>query len=107
MQSSVLPDDQRMEYSQLLEHVFKITREMEAKLPMYYIVLRSDDIIRKLVAIVSAPYDVAVCRVKHFLSGVNGGASKNPLFDWVTPVYYWPSYSTDYVHASTKGKRGI
>jgi len=56
MQSHALPDDQRMDYSQLLEQVFKMTRDMETKLPMYYILLRSDDIIRKLVAIVSALY---------------------------------------------------
>ncbi|OJA07852.1 hypothetical protein AZE42_10212 [Rhizopogon vesiculosus] len=52
MQPHALADDQRMEYNQLLEQVYKMTREIEGKLPMYYIILRSDDVIRKLVAIV-------------------------------------------------------
>ncbi|KAG1723357.1 kinase-like domain-containing protein [Suillus paluster] len=53
MQLHALPDDQRMEYNQLLERLHKMTRDLDAKLPMYCIVLGSDDMIRNLVAIVS------------------------------------------------------
>jgi hypothetical protein len=65
MQPSGLPDEQRMEYNQLLEQVYRMTRDIENKLPMYYIVLRSDGMIRKLVAIVSVPL-CCLCHVKRF-----------------------------------------
>jgi hypothetical protein len=65
MQPSGLPDEQRMEYNQLLEQVYRMTRDIENKLPMYYIVLRSDGMIRKLVAIVSVPL-CYLCHVKRF-----------------------------------------
>jgi hypothetical protein len=58
MQPQVVTDDQRMEYNQVLEQVYKMTRDIEDKLPMYYIVLRSEDVIRKLVAIVSCSSSV-------------------------------------------------
>lgn len=58
MPHQVVTDDQRMEYNQILEQVYKMTRDIEDKLPMYYIVLRSEDVIRKLVAIVSRPSSV-------------------------------------------------
>lgn len=52
MQQVTVTDDQRMEYNQLMDQVQKMTRELDGRLPMYWIVLRSDDMIRKLVAIV-------------------------------------------------------
>ncbi|KAG1723354.1 kinase-like domain-containing protein [Suillus paluster] len=48
-----LSDDQRMEYYQLLQQLQKMTQDLDVKLPLYWIVLRSDNMIRNLVAIVS------------------------------------------------------
>lgn len=53
MQLLTVPDDQRMEYNQLMDQVQKMTQELNTRLPMYWIVLRSEDMIRRLVAIVS------------------------------------------------------
>lgn len=47
-----VPDDQRMEYNQLMDQVQKMTRDLDTRLPMYWIVLRSEDMIRRLVTIV-------------------------------------------------------
>lgn len=52
MQLVTLPDDQRMEYNQLMDQVQKMTRDLDGRLPMYWIVLRADEMIRRLVAIV-------------------------------------------------------
>jgi hypothetical protein len=52
----VVSDDQRMEYNQLMDQVQKMTQDLDNRLPMYWIVLRSDDMIRRLVAIVSTLY---------------------------------------------------
>lgn len=48
-----IPDDQRPEYTQLLEQVYKMTSELEPKLPMYFAVFKNDELLRKYVAIVS------------------------------------------------------
>lgn len=53
MQLVTLPDDQRMEYNQLMDQVQKMTRDLDGRLPMYWIVLRADEMIRRLVEIVS------------------------------------------------------
>ncbi|KAG1726251.1 uncharacterized protein EDB91DRAFT_61174 [Suillus paluster] len=52
MQPIVLSDKQRMEYDQLLDLVHNMAQDLDAKLPVYWILLRSDDMIRRLVAIV-------------------------------------------------------
>ncbi|KAG0692085.1 hypothetical protein DFH29DRAFT_580137 [Suillus ampliporus] len=53
MQLHALSDNQRMEYNKLLEQLHEMTQDLDVKLPMYCIVLRSDNMIRNLVAIVS------------------------------------------------------
>ncbi|KAG1726248.1 kinase-like domain-containing protein [Suillus paluster] len=53
MQLHPLSDDQRMEYYRLLQQLHEMTRDLDAKLPMYLIVLHSDIMICNLVAIVS------------------------------------------------------
>jgi len=53
MQAQHVPDEQRLEYNNVLEKVHKLTTELEPKLPMYFTVLRNEDVIRKCVAIVS------------------------------------------------------
>lgn len=50
-----IPDEQRLEYNQVLEQVFKMTAEMDQRLHMYYAVFKSEDLLRKYVAIVSLP----------------------------------------------------
>ncbi|KAG1726253.1 uncharacterized protein EDB91DRAFT_61120 [Suillus paluster] len=52
LQQQVVADDQQMEYDELLQQVHKITRRLDEKLPLYWITLKSDDVIRELVAIV-------------------------------------------------------
>ncbi|KAG1726249.1 kinase-like domain-containing protein [Suillus paluster] len=53
MQLHELSDGQRTEYSRLLQQLHEVTQDPDVKLPMYWIVLRSDNMIRNLVAIVS------------------------------------------------------
>ncbi|KAG1718598.1 hypothetical protein EDB19DRAFT_2046016 [Suillus lakei] len=65
MQTCTVPPEQRIEYNQLLDQLEKMTRDLDGRLPMYWIVLGSDDTIRRLVAIVLM---VAHQRVR-FLTG--------------------------------------
>lgn len=46
-------DEQRLEYNQLLEQVYKMTSELEVKLHMYFVVFKNEELLRKYVAIVS------------------------------------------------------
>lgn len=48
-----VPDEQRAEYNQALEQAYKMTVELDAKLPLYFAFFRNDDLLRKYVAIVS------------------------------------------------------
>lgn len=48
-----IPDEQRLEYNQLLEQVYKMTSELEAKLHMYFVVFKNEELLRRYVAIVS------------------------------------------------------
>ena len=47
-----IPDDQRLEYNQLFEQVSKMTSDLDPKLPLYFIIFRSEEFLRKYVAIV-------------------------------------------------------
>ena len=42
-----------MEYNQLIEQVFRASQEIDAKLPMFYVLLTNDEMLKELVAIVS------------------------------------------------------
>ncbi|KAG1723353.1 kinase-like domain-containing protein [Suillus paluster] len=53
MQLHELSDGRRTEYSRLLQQLHEMTQDLDVKLPIYWIVLRSDSMIRNLVAIVS------------------------------------------------------
>ncbi|KAG9315089.1 hypothetical protein JVU11DRAFT_4201 [Chiua virens] len=52
MATQQIPDDQRVEYAHLLELVSKMTTDLDAKLHMYFVVFKSEELLRKYVAIV-------------------------------------------------------
>jgi hypothetical protein len=51
-----VPENQRGEYSRILEQTYRCAQEVEPKLPMYFYVLKDVDIVRKLIAIVCILY---------------------------------------------------
>ena len=53
--TAIVSPDQRMEYNQLIEQVFHASQELDAKLPMFYVLLNNDEMLKELVAIVSYP----------------------------------------------------
>ncbi|KAG1723352.1 uncharacterized protein EDB91DRAFT_178628 [Suillus paluster] len=53
MQLHELSDGRRTEYSRLLQQLHEMTQDLDVRLPLYWIVLRSDNMIRNLVAIIS------------------------------------------------------
>ncbi|KAH0833131.1 hypothetical protein J3R83DRAFT_12128 [Lanmaoa asiatica] len=63
MSSQQIPDEQRLEYSQLLDQVYKMTSELDARLHMYFVVFKSEEVLRKYVAIV-----LTVARQRHLAS---------------------------------------
>ncbi|KAG5220113.1 ARID domain-containing protein [Salix suchowensis] len=50
--TAIVSPDQRMEYNQLIEQVFHASQELDAKLPMFYVLLNNDEMLKELVAIV-------------------------------------------------------
>ena len=52
MTTSQIPDEQRPEYNQLLEQVYKMTSDLDSKLHMYFVVFRDEPLLRKFVATV-------------------------------------------------------
>jgi hypothetical protein len=48
-----IPDEQRQEYIQLLELVYKMSAELDQKLHVYFAVFRNEELLRRYVAIVS------------------------------------------------------
>ncbi|OJA08608.1 hypothetical protein AZE42_12385, partial [Rhizopogon vesiculosus] len=69
----ILPDDQRMEYNRLLEQVFKMTEQLENQLPMYYIVLGSDNIRKLIVITLTVAHQRARCSTEspQYIIGLN------------------------------------
>jgi hypothetical protein len=97
-----------MEYRHLLQQVHTLTQQLDHRLSMYYIVLRSKDVTRKLIIIVRSLHACAVCRVKHFsFLDVSGGTPEVPLFNRATPANNRLAYSEEYACASMQGQRGI
>ncbi|KAF8072116.1 hypothetical protein FPV67DRAFT_1411823 [Lyophyllum atratum] len=47
-----VPMDQRAEFNNLLQQLHHYAQEIDTKLPMYFYVLKSEDLIRKLIAII-------------------------------------------------------
>ncbi|KAG8213208.1 hypothetical protein J3R82DRAFT_11673 [Butyriboletus roseoflavus] len=52
MATQPMPDEQRPDYNQLLEQVYKMTSELDARLHMYFVVFKNEELLRKYVAIV-------------------------------------------------------
>ncbi|KIJ67306.1 hypothetical protein HYDPIDRAFT_108020 [Hydnomerulius pinastri MD-312] len=52
-QTEQIPKEQRLDYHNHLERVFKMTSDLEIKLPLYHIIFKDDDLLRSLVAIVT------------------------------------------------------
>jgi hypothetical protein len=48
-----VPAEQRMEYNTVLEQLHRACTELDHKLPMLYAVLKKEDVVRRLVIIVS------------------------------------------------------
>ncbi|KAG6336362.1 hypothetical protein ID866_2719 [Astraeus odoratus] len=63
MQRQDVPEGQRLEYNQLLEQVYKLTTELEAKLPTYVAILRNEEMMRRCVAMV-----ISVARQKQLMT---------------------------------------
>jgi hypothetical protein len=55
MQLTSVQDDQRLEFGHLIEQLYRHTHELEPKLPMYCIMLKQEEMIRKLISIVRHP----------------------------------------------------
>jgi hypothetical protein len=47
-----IPLDQRIDYNNMVEQLHRFAQELDHKLPMYFIVLKNEDVIKKLIAIV-------------------------------------------------------
>jgi len=47
-----VPENQKGEYSRILEQAYRCAQEVEPKLPMYFYVLKDADMVRKLIAII-------------------------------------------------------
>lgn len=52
MQSVEVPSSQRLEYTNVLEALYRLSQELDAKLPMYLVMVKQQDAIKKLIAIV-------------------------------------------------------
>lgn len=52
MQPQDVPQEHHQEYATLLDQLHRFAQEIDAKLPMYMFVLKSEDMIKKLIAIV-------------------------------------------------------
>ncbi|KAF9234618.1 hypothetical protein BU15DRAFT_52406 [Melanogaster broomeanus] len=63
MAAQQIPDEQRLEYNQLLEQVYKMTSDLDPKLHMYFAVFKNEDLLRKYVAIV-----MTVAKQRHLVS---------------------------------------
>ena len=53
MPLSTIPDDQKLAFDRALEQLQRYSAEVEPKLAMYCILLKQEDTIRKIIAIVS------------------------------------------------------
>lgn len=56
MKQHQVPETQRGDYGRILEQAYRHAQEVEPKLPMYYYVLKDQDMVRKLIAIVRVIY---------------------------------------------------
>jgi hypothetical protein len=52
MQAHDIPQEQQAEFATLIEQLFRYSQEIDPKLPMYMFVLKSEEAVKKLIAIV-------------------------------------------------------
>jgi hypothetical protein len=52
LQLQNVPDEQKLEFGRMIEQIYRYTQDLEPKLPMYCIMLKQEEMIRKLIAIV-------------------------------------------------------
>lgn len=48
-----VPVEQRLEFNQLLEQLHRAATELDSKLPMVFVLLKHEEVVKKLIAIVS------------------------------------------------------
>jgi hypothetical protein len=97
-----VPVDQRAEYNRILEQLFRQCQDTDSKLGMIYVLLKQDDLLQKLIAIVSRSW-ILVCALFHYQCRYvlfsNSGCCCQPLTTLVsssawTPSEIWhPNYS--------------
>ena len=84
--------EQRAEFNSVLDQLQTNAQQIDNKLPMYYVVLKSEDAIKRLIAIVGFLSLLSRC---HELKGrlnldLNGASSKNAVELWKSPLYRGP-----------------
>jgi hypothetical protein len=56
MASQIVPDDQKREFNRMLEQLHRYVVDMEPSLALYFLLLKQEDVIRKLIAIVGLSF---------------------------------------------------
>jgi hypothetical protein len=56
MRSVDVTPDQRMEHNKLVEQLHRFSQELDQKLPMYLVALKSEEVIKSLVSIVGSAH---------------------------------------------------
>lgn len=84
--------EQRAEFNSVLEQLQGYAQQIDNKLPMYYVVLKSEDAIKRLIAIVGFLSSLSHC---HELKGPsnldrNGASTKAAVGLWKSPLYSEP-----------------
>lgn len=52
MRTVDVPMEQRMEYNGLVDKLHQYAQEVDPKLPMYYLIIKQEEVLKKLIAIV-------------------------------------------------------
>ena len=63
-----LPEDQRLEFSRVLEILQRCSAEIETRLPLFCILVKQDDIARRVIAIVCLSPTLLIFHDLHTLS---------------------------------------
>ena len=57
MRQHDVPNELRIEFNTMLEQLYRLAVDMKAKAAMYFVLVKAEESIRRLVAIVSFPTD--------------------------------------------------
>lgn len=84
--------EQRAEFNSLLDQLQGYAQQIESKLPMYYFVLKSEDGIKRLIAIVCFLSFLSHCHELKGRSNLdrNGASTKTTVELWKSPLYCGP-----------------